>query len=1475
MAMLRKFLLTLLGIVLGTVVLFGAALAIAQTRVAKDQIGGLIESSLEGEQQTAEVEDVSGFLPFDIRIGRFSLADDEGRWLEVNDARVKLSPTPLLRGEVVVEEAGAARVAVQRAPNLPPAPEPEPEPETDEPFSLPAAPELPESLPLVTAERIHVDRIELGQALIGQDAVFNLEGNATTGPEGRHAEARLDLTRIDQRTAALGLAATLDLAQRRIGLDVEGSETGGLMASLTGIEQAGDLTLRLQGEGPLDDWRADLDLAIQGLVAADAGLALAYGENPSIDLHTEVVPVEGAMPEEIAAVLGDRLTLALVGGQRAPGQFVLDQLRLESGIATAEGRLEALLDENRLDGSIRVAAEDLGRASGLAGTPLAGRVELVLDALGTFSEPRFRLDLDGGGITADAFGVETLGLEVTADLLAPLDQPFAGARVEGGGEIAGITQDGEPLRPEDRLTLDLAATVPMEGEAVVERLALEGEHVAVDGTASVAMPGLGGTARLEASVPSLAELVAALGPDAPPDLAVEGAFDLRADVELAPELERITLDLAATGSGITGLPQNADALVGAEPRLTSHVVMVPGSNVAVESLDLTTAAVGLTGNLDLGLDETQALSGRVDLSPLALATLEGIIGQPIAGELTSFVTLGGTLPAPEVAADVTVVDLAIAERQFDRVALDARTSGPLAEPAGDVALAIEQGTDSLALKSDFALKGQSLELANLNLTAPFTELTGAATVALDGPLATGRLAGRVGDLAALEPWSGQELSGAIDLDATFDGSAGRQDATLSLTATDVGGDFGNLERASVEAKVEDALGRLGVDATVQAGGFSQPEPGFVLDDATVTLTGDRSLFNLDAKANGEMNGPFNVSSKARLDVLGPAQEVYLDELGGVFQAQSIELLSPATLRLDGGVLDLDQLDLKIGDATIQGGLNFDQPANRARAGLVIESFPMAMLADFGAPGLEGELTGEVDLEGPLGAPVITGNLAIDGLEYHDGDDTIGRPADVRLDLALRDARFSADASIDGLGDRPITAEFHLPVRLSLEPFAFELPEELPLDGRLAANSRLAPLVAFANLDGQQLDGQLAADLRLQGTVARPDVQGELTITGGSFSDAISGIVLDDLALTIEGKGDRLEIVSLSARDRAQGRLDASGGLGIDPDTGFPYDFTLTSRDLRVLDSDLGRARVTLSLEAKGDAEGGALSGKVEVPRADLRLPDGGVVEPTVLDVEVRGAPPKPDAATRAASGNGGGGYVLTLDVLVDMPARIFVRGRGLDTEWGGRLQVAGTSAAPSITGTIDYRRGWLDFLDRRFDIRQGTVRFIGETPPDPRITLEAAATTQTMTGIIRVTGPATDPEFELSSEPALPQDEVLSQLLFDRDMSTLTPMQGLRIANAVGRLEGGGVDAVGELRNLTGLDTLDFGNEDFGGEDTETTASAGKYVAENVFVAVDQGLSSGTTRARVEVELTPRITLRSEVDNQSRTGVGLEWSMDY
>jgi translocation and assembly module TamB len=1476
--MLRKLLVSLLSLLVVTVLLFGAALALAQTRLAKDQISGLVESSLTSDGQSAEVQDLGGFLPFDVRLGRFSLADDTGTWLEVDEARVTVSPTRLLAGEILVEQAGAARIAVHRAPDLPQRPEPAEAPEA-EPFSLPEPPTLPESLPRITVERLFADRIELGEALIGEAAVFNLEGHATTGPTGRAAEARLDLVRIDQPTASLGLGATLDLDADRIGVDLQGSETGGLMAALTGREDAGDLSLTLAGDGPLDDWQAELQFAIERLVTANADLALAYAANPSVDLALRVVPVGGALPPEIEAVLGQRLELALAGGQRAPGHFALDRLTLDSGLVTASGTLEARLDEDRLTGRISVTAADLARASALAGQPLAGRMELTLDALGSFSEPRFTLALDGDGITADTFGVGDLALDMTADLLGPLDQPFAGVRLEGSGQVMDLTQNGEPLRPESGVTLDLAAIVPMEGEARLERFSLAGQHVSVNGTASVTMPELAGTGRLEARVPSVEDLLAALGPAAPSDLAATGAVDLVADIGLAAELAQITVDLAVQGENLAGLPLDLDALVGGDPSITGRVMLRPGESVEVEELEVATAAIGLIGGVRLGLDEAQSLNGRIELSPFALETLEGLIGQPIAGEVTSTLQLAGSLQEPGLDADLRIDNLLIADRSFDRVGLTAQAGETAGRYGGTLLLGVEQAGDTLQLGSDFALEEPVLTLSNLRLSGPTTELSGEARVLLDTLLASGSLSGRVGDLAALEPWTGQPLRGSIDLDARFDDSNGRQDAALDVAVDDLVGDFGTLRQASIEASIEDAMGRLGIDATIQAAGFSQPPPGtVVLEDATVTVSGDRDLFTLDAVANGEMDGPFNIQTKARADVMGETRTVTLDALDGVFQAQSIRLLTPATMRLEGGVLDIDQLDLRIGDARIQGDLNLDRPRDRALASLIIDELPMSMLAEFGGPSLLGDLTGRFDVDGSLSAPLIEGSINIANLEVDHGmdlerNDRLQVPrADVEMNVALQPEGLRADVRVDNLGDGQIIAEFRMPMRLSLMPFAVDLPSTLPLDGTITATSRLEPLVALAALDGQQVEGDLDLDLRLDGTVERPLVTGRVGIIDGRVADAVSGVILSDLVVTLVGEGERLDIEQFSARDQAGGRIELTGGIAIDPDEAFPYRFELTSRELRVLDSDLGRATVTADILMEGSARGGRTSGSIQVPRADLRIPSGGGVTPAALDVEVRGAPEPAKSAQEPT--DPADRYTMALDLEVDMPSRIFVRGRGLDTEWGGNLEITGSTRAPIIRGSIDYRRGFLDFLDRRFDIREGRVTFTGGTPPVPEVYIEAASAAPTMTGIVRVSGMATDPEFELSSEPELPQDEVLSQLLFDRDTSSLTPIQGVRLANAVARLEGGGFDAMQAIRDVTGLDVVDFGNSDFGEDSPETTATAGRYVADNVFIAVDQGLSSGATRGRVEIEVLPNITVRGEVE-QSRSGVGIEWQMDY
>jgi len=203
--------------------------------------------------------------------------------------------------------------------------------------------------------------------------------------------------------------------------------------------------------------------------------------------------------------------------------------------------------------------------------------------------------------------------------------------------------------------------------------------------------------------------------------------------------------------------------------------------------------------------------------------------------------------------------------------------------------------------------------------------------------------------------------------------------------------------------------------------------------------------------------------------------------------------------------------------------------------------------------------------------------------------------------------------------------------------------------------------------------------------------------------------------------------------------------------------------------------------------------------------------------------------------------------------------------------VTGSASDPEVIGDIKYRRGFLDFLDRRFTVREGLIAFTGANPPIPEVTLDAAAEGEGILAVVKVTGRADDPKLELTSEPPLPQDEVLAQLLFKRDMASLTPAQGLRLASAVATLQGGGTDVMGKFRQGLGLDTLDVG----GTTADDANLRAGKYLSDKVYLEVQQGLQAGSGTARVEVELTPNLNLSTSVDQNSQTGVGVGWKMDY
>ncbi len=162
-------------------------------------------------------------------------------------------------------------------------------------------------------------------------------------------------------------------------------------------------------------------------------------------------------------------------------------------------------------------------------------------------------------------------------------------------------------------------------------------------------------------------------------------------------------------------------------------------------------------------------------------------------------------------------------------------------------------------------------------------------------------------------------------------------------------------------------------------------------------------------------------------------------------------------------------------------------------------------------------------------------------------------------------------------------------------------------------------------------------------------------------------------------------------------------------------------------------------------------------------------------------------------------FNATLALTISAANRILLHGRGINAEAAGDLHVAGSARDPQVTGGFELLRGSLSLAGKRLVFTRGSVRFHGDVTPELDLVAETSAAG--VTARISVSGPASQPSFAITSTPSLPEDEILSRVLFQQSSGSLSPFQAIELANSAATLSGRG-DAFEPLRRSLGLGSL-------------------------------------------------------------------------
>lgn len=638
------------------------------------------------------------------------------------------------------------------------------------------------------------------------------------------------------------------------------------------------------------------------------------------------------------------------------------------------------------------------------------------------------------------------------------------------------------------------------------------------------------------------------------------------------------------------------------------------------------------------------------------------------------------------------------------------------------------------------------------------------------------------------------------------------------------------------------LGRIAAQAEVENG----------RGNATASVAGRRgSRFNLQLNADFV---PKRIAVAAR----------------GSFAGRTIRMPRRAVLARgsDGGwTLEKTQISYGQGGMIASGQFGGDG----ANGELKLDRMPLSLVdlavADIG---LGGTISGVVDFQSTANA-APTGNARVKVEKLTRSSLVLtSKPIDLAIVARLTANRLEARTVIDEEGQR----RGRLQARISRMPNAGDLITRLErgdLFAQLRFNGPAAAVWRLAGVEGFDLTGPLKAAANITGSLADPKVRGSVSSNDLRLQSSLSGTDVRDVSMRSTFSGSQLKLSRFSGTTAGGGSVSGSGTIGfLDLSSRGPQiDLRIAAKNANLINAAGLNATVTGPLRIVSNGLGGTVAGRVQINRASWNLGTAAAAEQL------------PEIATREINqpADIAPAKVITRPwrYLIDAKggSRIMVDGLGLDSEWGANIRLRGTTSDPRIGGQANVVRGSYTFAGSRFELTRGRIDFNQNEPIDPRLDIRAETDTGDIDVIVSVQGNALQPEITFTSDPVLPEEEILAQLLFGGSITELSATDALQLGAALASLRGGGggLDPINQLRGAIGLDRLRIVSAD-PALGRQTGVALGKNIGRKFYIEiVTDGRGYSATEA--EFRVTSWLSLLGSVSTIGRESVVAEISRDY
>lgn len=553
---------------------------------------------------------------------------------------------------------------------------------------------------------------------------------------------------------------------------------------------------------------------------------------------------------------------------------------------------------------------------------------------------------------------------------------------------------------------------------------------------------------------------------------------------------------------------------------------------------------------------------------------------------------------------------------------------------------------------------------------------------------------------------------------------------------------------------------------------------------------------------------------------------------------------------------LEEVDLAVNNASVlsaRGAVSRDS----ADLTLDINRLPIDLLSALGINGISGEAHGRLHLQGTPEQPRLNGQLSYSNSEQKFDIDT-----EIHTEAQTLSLRFGFARASSKVGDFTL----RIPLQTYLQPEALQGGDSpLQIAGEGELDLALAQL--FLNPELQQIAGNLTIDLEAGGTVASPQLTGFIRSDNIRYQNHLTNTDLEKISVDLVGSREVLTLRSIKAHDQQGGTTELTGTVQLAPsyrESGDMVQLKLRAQNAALAATEMANGKIDANLELHGNLKEMWLSGSGKLQPLNINIDQAFSSSiPSIQYTDVTEASTTQDNVP-----------LIHLKLQLDVENQAFIRGRGLITEIAGGIAITGTQKNLSYQGQFSTKRGQLDLFNKRFVLQEGNVRVSNEIVSLRIVTVHDAGDieyTVTLAGTIE------EPELLLSSNPTLPEDEILARLIFGKSVRDISAFEAIQLGLAAQQLaQGGALGYADSARKMLGVDRLSIDSEETEDGESGFSVGVGKYVSENVYVEIKHTPDPAQPwRGRVEIELSPNLSVQTSTTETGGGRADLLWKMDY